>query len=234
MKPFGKSIIAIALGLAVTSMSTSAFAATCPVKNVVNQGQWLPYFMNSQPSQQSQPSNQWNQWNWAFPSNSMQWVELPMQQPVQKPVQQPVQKPVQKPVQQPAKAPASNTVNASSQFAREVANLVNQERAKAGLAPLAYDAALEKVALAKAADMDQNNYFDHNSPTYGSPFDMMKRFGVSYMTAGENIAMGQRSAEEVMQQWMNSDGHRKNIMNPNFTKIGVGYQNGYWVQEFTG
>ncbi|MGG2482284.1 CAP domain-containing protein [Brevibacillus borstelensis] len=222
MKPFGKSIIAIALGLAVTSMSTSAFAATCPVKNVVNQGQWLPYFMNSQPSQQSQPSNQWNQWNWAFPSNSMQWVELPMQQPVQKPVQQ------------PAKAPASNTVNASSQFAREVANLVNQERAKAGLAPLAYDAALEKVALAKAADMDQNNYFDHNSPTYGSPFDMMKRFGVSYMTAGENIAMGQRSAEEVMQQWMNSDGHRKNIMNPNFTKIGVGYQNGYWVQEFTG
>ncbi|CAM5789921.1 hypothetical protein BBOR36S_02477 [Brevibacillus borstelensis] len=151
-----------------------------------------------------------------------------------KPVQQPVQKPVQKPVQQPAKAPASNTVNASSQFAREVANLVNQERAKAGLAPLAYDAALEKVALAKAADMDQNNYFDHNSPTYGSPFDMMKRFGVSYMTAGENIAMGQRSAEEVMQQWMNSDGHRKNIMNPNFTKIGVGYQNGYWVQEFTG
>ncbi|WP_024983615.1 CAP domain-containing protein [Brevibacillus borstelensis] len=227
MKPFGKSIIAIALGLAVTSMSTSAFAATCPVKNVVNQGQWLPYFMNSQPSQQSQPSNQWN---WAFPSNSMQWVELPMQQPVQKPVQQPVQKPVQ----QPAKAPASNTVNASSQFAREVANLVNQERAKAGLAPLAYDAALEKVALAKAADMDQNNYFDHNSPTYGSPFDMMKRFGVSYMTAGENIAMGQRSAEEVMQQWMNSDGHRKNIMNPNFTKIGVGYQNGYWVQEFTG
>ncbi|MED1872038.1 CAP domain-containing protein [Brevibacillus borstelensis] len=231
MKPFGKSIIAIALGLAVTSMSTSAFAATCPVKNVVNQGQWLPYFMNSQPSQQSQPSNQWN---WAFPSNSMQWVELPMQQPVQKPVQQPVQKPVQKPVQQPAKAPASNTVNASSQFAREVANLVNQERAKAGLAPLAYDAALEKVALAKAADMDQNNYFDHNSPTYGSPFDMMKRFGVSYMTAGENIAMGQRSAEEVMQQWMNSDGHRKNIMNPNFTKIGVGYQNGYWVQEFTG
>lgn len=102
-----------------------------------------------------------------------------MQQPVQKPVQQPVQKPVQ----QPAKAPASNTVNASSQFAREVANLVNQERAKAGLAPLAYDAALEKVALAKAADMDQNNYFDHNSPTYGSPFDMMKRFGVSYMTA---------------------------------------------------
>lgn len=230
MKPFGKSIIAIALGLAVTSMSTSAFAATCPVKNVVNQGQWLPYFMNSQPSQQSQPSNQWNQWNLAFPSNSMQWVELPMQQPVQKPVQQPVQKPVQ----QPAKAPASNTVNASSQFAREVANLVNQERAKAGLAPLAYDAALEKVALAKAADMDQNNYFDHNSPTYGSPFDMMKRFGVSYMTAGENIAMGQRSAEEVMQQWMNSDGHRKNIMNPNFTKIGVGYQNGYWVQEFTG
>ncbi|MEJ8546284.1 CAP domain-containing protein [Brevibacillus borstelensis] len=258
MKPFGKSIIAIAMGLAVTTMSTSAFAATCPVKNIAGQGQWFPSFMNSQPLQQSQQSNQANPWNCKFPANFMQWVELPtqqpvqksaeqpvqqpiqwpvqvpVQQPVQKPVPQPVQKPVQQPVQKPVQAPANKTVNASSEFAREVANLVNQERAKAGLSPLAYDATLEKVALAKAADMDQNHYFDHNSPTYGSPFDMMKSFGVSYMTAGENIAMGQRSAKEVMQQWMNSEGHRKNIMNPNFTKIGVGYQNGYWVQEFIG
>lgn len=96
------------------------------------------------------------------------------------------------------------------------------------------DASLSKVALAKAADMSNNNYFDHTSPTYGSPFDMMKQFGISYITAGENIAMGQRSPEEVMMQWMNSEGHRKNIMNPAFTKIGVGYTNGYWVQEFIG
>ena len=97
-----------------------------------------------------------------------------------------------------------------------------------------FDSSLNKVAQAKAADMAQNNYFDHNSPTYGSPFDMMKQFGVSYRTAGENIAMGQRSPQEVMEQWMNSQGHRQNILNGSFTKIGVGYVNGYWVQEFTG
>jgi uncharacterized YkwD family protein len=96
------------------------------------------------------------------------------------------------------------------------------------------DAALSNLALAKAADMSNNNYFDHTSPTYGSPFDMMKQYGISYNTAGENIAMGQRSPEEVMTQWMNSEGHRKNIMNPSFTTIGVGYTNGYWVQEFIG
>ncbi len=122
----------------------------------------------------------------------------------------------------------------ASSVGKQVTDLVNQERAKSGLKPVELDASLNKVAQAKAADMSKNNYFDHTSPTYGSPFDMMKQFGVSSMTAGENIAMGQRTAEEVMNQWMNSEGHRQNIMNPSFTKIGVGFVNGYWVQEFIG
>lgn len=119
-----------------------------------------------------------------------------------------------------------------SAFASEVINLVNQERAKAGLNALTEDKALSKMALDKAKDMYDNNYFDHTSPTYGSPFDMMKAYGINYSYAGENIAKGQRSPQEVMNSWMNSPGHRQNIMSPNFTKIGVAYYNGEWVQEF--
>lgn len=121
-----------------------------------------------------------------------------------------------------------------SEFAKQVAELVNKERAAAGLAPLKLDNKLSEVAMKKAKDMYDNNYFDHQSPTYGSPFDMMKANGIQYSTAGENIAKGQRTPEEVMNAWMNSDGHRKNIMNSSFTTIGVAYYNGEWVQQFTG
>ncbi|GGD75607.1 CAP domain-containing protein [Paenibacillus nasutitermitis] len=122
---------------------------------------------------------------------------------------------------------------AQSSYAAEVVKLVNQERAKAGLSSLQSDALLTKVAAAKAKDMYDNNYFDHNSPTYGSPFDMMRSFGVSYSYAGENIAKGQRNPQEVMTAWMNSAGHKANILGANFKKIGVAYYNGEWVQEFT-
>ncbi|MBE0344282.1 serine protease, partial [Paenibacillus sp. 28ISP30-2] len=95
------------------------------------------------------------------------------------------------------------------------------------------NAKLTEVALAKAKDMSTNNYFSHTSPTYGSPFDMMKKFGVTYTYAGENIAMGQQTPQEVMKAWMNSQGHRENILKAEYTQIGVAYYNGYWVQEFT-
>jgi uncharacterized YkwD family protein len=117
-------------------------------------------------------------------------------------------------------------------FASQVINLVNQERAKAGLQALSSDSALTGMALEKAKDMYNSNYFDHNSPKYGSPFNMMNSFGIRYSYAGENIAKGQRSPQEVMNSWMNSAGHRQNILNPNFTKIGVAFFNGEWVQEF--
>ncbi|QFT89197.1 Cysteine-rich secretory protein family protein [Bacillus sp. THAF10] len=123
-----------------------------------------------------------------------------------------------------------------SEFEQKVVELTNAEREKGGLAPLELDAELSKVAKEKSNDMQKNNYFSHNSPTYGSPFDMMKQFGVEYKTAGENIAQGQQSPEEVVNAWMNSEGHRANIMNENFTHIGVGHveEGNYWTQMFIG
>lgn len=130
-------------------------------------------------------------------------------------------------------APASSSVSA---YEKEVVELTNAERKKQGLKPLTLDEKLSKVARTKSQDMKDNNYFDHNSPTCGSPFDMMKKFGITYRTAGENIAKGQKTPQEVVKAWMNSEGHRKNIMNPNFTHIGVGYvkDGNYWTQQFIG
>ncbi|EGT3850414.1 CAP domain-containing protein [Clostridioides difficile] len=134
---------------------------------------------------------------------------------------------------------SGSTSESFSAYQKEVVDLVNIERAKAGLNPLTLDSSISNVATKKSQDMIDNNYFSHNSPTYGSPFDMLKKFGISYKTAGENIAMGQKTPKEVVNAWMNSEGHRKNIMNPNFSKIGVGVaqKNGgsiYWTQIFVG
>ncbi|MFL0584026.1 CAP domain-containing protein [Solibacillus silvestris] len=116
----------------------------------------------------------------------------------------------------------------------QVVSLVNKERAQQGLAPLKIDWELARVAKYKSQDMHDKNYFSHTSPTYGSPFDMMKQFGISYKAAGENIAKGQKSAAQVMDGWMNSSGHRANIMDAKFTHIGVGYvkDGNYWTQMF--
>ncbi|WP_339324412.1 CAP domain-containing protein [Paenibacillus sp. FSL W8-0194] len=128
--------------------------------------------------------------------------------------------------------PSTGTSSNPSAYNAEVVKLVNQERAKAGLKPLTENAKLSNMAMDKAKDMSNNNYFDHNSPTYGSPFDMMKKYGISFSYAGENIAKGQKTPADVMNAWMNSEGHRANILNSNYTTIGVAYYNGYWVQEF--
>lgn len=124
-----------------------------------------------------------------------------------------------------------------SDIEKEVARLVNVERQKNGLNPLTLDASISSVARLKSQDMIDKNYFNHQSPTYGSPFDMLRKFGINYQYAGENIAMGQRTAQEVMNGWMNSPGHRANILSSNYGKIGVGYavKNGtaYWTQMFT-
>ena len=132
----------------------------------------------------------------------------------------------------------SNTSGNFSKFQKEVLDLVNKERTSRGLQALKFNSKLSNVATLKSQDMIDKNYFDHTSPTYGSPFDMMKKFGISYTSAGENIAMGQETPQEVMNSWMNSPGHRKNILNPNFTELGVGIaSNGsslYWTQMFIG
>ena len=128
---------------------------------------------------------------------------------------------------------------APSSDAEQVLNLVNAERAKAGLKPLKMSEELRSIATLKSRDMGENNYFDHNSKTYGSPFQMLQDFGVHYSAAGENIAAGQRTPEEVMQSWLNSSGHRANILNKNFDTIGIGIYRGgsygiYWTQLFIG
>lgn len=117
-------------------------------------------------------------------------------------------------------------------FEEEVVRLVNVERQKAGLSTVQHRADVKNVAEKKAMDMINSNYFSHTSPNYGSPFDMLKTFGVSYRAAGENIAKGQKSPQEVMNSWMNSSGHRANILNGQYNAIGVGYYNGAWVQMF--
>ena len=119
----------------------------------------------------------------------------------------------------------------------QVVELVNQERAKYGLKPLKQDWELSRVARHKSQDMRDRGYFSHNSPVYGSPFDMISSYGVSYKRAGENIASGQVTPKEVMNAWMNSSGHRGNILDSNYTHIGVGYAKGggmshYWTQQF--
>ncbi|MCY6353656.1 CAP domain-containing protein [Clostridium sp. ZS2-4] len=121
----------------------------------------------------------------------------------------------------------------------EVLRLVNVERGKQGLKPLKANWQLSRVARYKSQDMIDKNYFSHTSPVYGSPFNMIKNFGINYRRAGENIAYGQRTPAEVMKAWMNSPGHRQNILNPNYSQIGVGAakaKNGqlYWTQMFIG
>ena len=118
---------------------------------------------------------------------------------------------------------------------REVVRLVNAERKRMGLSELKYNWQLSRVARYKSEDMRDKGYFSHTSPTYGSPYQMMKSFGITYRTAGENIAKGQTSPEAVVKGWMNSSGHRANILNPSFTEIGVGFASGnYWTQMFIG
>ena len=128
------------------------------------------------------------------------------------------------------------TDSSVTSFEQEVIRLVNVERAKVGLSALTYDWQLSRVARIKSQDMKDNKYFSHTSPTYGSPFQMMKSFGITYRTAGENIARGQATPAAVVNAWMNSSGHRANILNSSFTHIGVGYvaDGKSWTQMFIG
>lgn len=128
-------------------------------------------------------------------------------------------------------------INDIKRFEQQVISLTNKERVKNGLSPLKANWQLSRVARYKSKDLRDKNYFGHTSPTYGSPFKMMKSFGISYNAAAENIAAGQKTPEQVVSAWMNSSGHRKNILDPSMTEIGVGYAKGgkkgyYWTQMF--
>jgi uncharacterized YkwD family protein len=134
-------------------------------------------------------------------------------------------------------SPDTAQVSANLSYEQKVVQLVNVERQKAGLQPLTLDSEISNVARTKSKDMADNNYFAHQSPTYGSAGDMLTKFGIRWSAWGENIASGQRTPESVVTAWMNSEGHRANIMSPNFSRIGVGYATNssgtpYWTQVF--
>ena len=121
-------------------------------------------------------------------------------------------------------------------FAKQVVNLVNEERTKAGLSALVLDETLASAAMVRATEIETS--FSHTRPDGRSFSTVLSDMGIQYRRSGENIAWGQQSPEAVMEGWMNSEGHRANILNPNFTKIGVGYRKNaagrtYWTQLFT-
>ena len=172
------------------------------------------------------------------PSKPESTPNNPSTTPQQKPESTP-STPSTNPEQKPESTPEQKPSTDFSSYQQQVLDLVNAERTKRGISTLTLDSNLSSVATKKSQDMVNKNYFDHTSPTYGSPFDMMKQFGISYRTAGENIAKGQKTPQEVVTAWMNSEGHRKNILNPNFTNLGVGIAKDskgttYWTQMFIG
>ena len=150
---------------------------------------------------------------------------------VKTPVPQKVEE--QTPAQNAEAAVPADTVG---DFEKQVAELVNAERAKYGLSALTLRTDLCDGARAKSQDMHDQGYFAHQSPTYGTPFEMMKSRGIAYSYAGENIARGYPDPESVVNAWMNSEGHRANILSASFTAIGVGYvaSGNYWTQWFVG
>ena len=138
----------------------------------------------------------------------------------------------------PTTSPSSGGTQ-TQQYQAEVLRLVNVERDKAGCNPLTANSALTTAAQDHAEDMLKNNYFDHNSQDGTSPFTRITSAGYKWSGAAENIAAGQQTPAAVMTAWMNSAGHKANILNCGLKEIGVGYAAGsgatygqYWVQDF--
>lgn len=166
-------------------------------------------------------------------------VEKPVQKPVEKAIEEPVQKPAQKPIEKSNDTGSSSYI---SEIEQMIFSKVNEERSKAGVAPLSYNNTMQKYARIKSKDMGDRKYFSHEDPSGQLITAKMKADGVSYSAWGENIAyIGGQSgnaslANQFMTNWMNSAGHRKNILSSNFKSIGVGvYKIGntyYATQEF--
>lgn len=164
------------------------------------------------------------------------WREIPLRPGEELPAQPPEEgaPPAEEaPAQEEPDAPEES--GGVQEAAEAVTSLVNAARRDAGLSELELDADLCAAAQARAQEIAQS--FSHTRPDGSSCFTILEEFGISYRAAGENIAMGQRTPEEVMDGWMNSNGHRANILNGTFTSIGVGYYvdgagAAHWVQIF--
>ena len=167
----------------------------------------------------------------------------PTEKPTQKPTEAPTAAPTERPTQKPTEAPAELPTNSCNSIydadtekdcytlSYKVFEIVNQERIKAGVKPLKFNNDMYKAAMVRAKECDES--FSHDRPNGTSCFTALKEAGVKYLSAGENIAMGYRTPADVMNGWMNSEGHRNNILNPNFTDFACGvYKSGYWSQFF--
>ncbi len=167
----------------------------------------------------------------------------PTEKPTQKPTEVPTAAPTEKPTQKPTEAPAELPTNSCNSIydadtekdcytlSYKVFEIVNQERIKAGVKPLKFNNDMYKAAMVRAKECDES--FSHDRPNGTSCFTALKEAGVKYFSAGENIAMGYRTPADVMKGWMDSEGHRNNILNPNFTDFACGvYKSGYWSQFF--
>ena len=166
-------------------------------------------------------------------------TEKPTQKPTEAPTAAPTEKPTQKSTEVPAELPTNscnsiydaNTEKDCYTLSYKVFEIVNQERIKAGVKPLKFNNDMYKAAMVRAKECDES--FSHDRPNGTSCFTALKEAGVKYLSAGENIAMGYRTPADVMKGWMNSEGHRNNILNPNFTDFACGvYKSGYWSQFF--
>lgn len=164
------------------------------------------------------------------------WWEIPLRPGEELPAQPPEEETPPAEEAPPQEEPDAPEESGGVQEAAEaVASLVNAARRDAGLSELELDADLCAAAQARAQEIAQS--FSHTRPDGSSCFTILEEFGISYRAAGESIAMGQRTPEEVMDGWMNSSGHRANILNGTFTSIGVGYYvdgagAAHWVQIF--
>lgn len=247
-------VIALTLAATLALSSAPAFAADCTTVNYNDINNKLNNFIGNYAKTNTQYKVKVN--GKAVDINSIDWKTLlsekksEVKQPeIKKPdITNPTpEKPIETPKAPIQETPAPETpapkeedkaVSSSNQsFEQQVVELVNVERQKAGLPALKIDSAISNVARTKSKDMAVNNYFAHQSPTYGSAGDMLTKFGIKWNAWGENIASGQRTPEAVVTAWMNSPGHRANILSSNFGRIGVGYvtnSNGtpYWTQVF--
>lgn len=230
-----RRITALVIILLLLTASVPAYAVSCPIVEKDAVTTYKGYATNDallrligQILGKTVPDSlQWY-WDTANPiKNTPSCPRYPAATPV----------PSEKP--EPTMPPAQNTPepseNSLDAYAADVIALVNAERKNAGLSELQTAQNLTAAALVRAAEIKRS--FSHTRPDGTSCFTVLKEQNVSYRGAGENIAMGQQSAQAVMKGWMNSAGHRENIRNANFTKIGVGcYQDAagrlYWVQLF--
>lgn len=174
------------------------------------------------------------------PTQKPEFTPAPTAEPTTAPTAEPTVVPTVAPTAEPTTAPTTAPTQAPSTqntMEQEVLTLVNKVRQENGLSAVTWAEDVANVARAHSADMINRGFFSHTPPDGLSPFDRLKNNGISYRTASENIAYGQKTAQAVMDSWMNSSGHRANILNANVKEMGVGAVKNssgtvYWTQMF--